>query len=664
MTNNPLNQEEFIALFQDARFRYIHDSIKDVTQPLIQGNNKLDLSWNKKGYGVFYTVNGFPSTGEAKEANLISLNANYVDFDVPVHLPQEEKTRLIQETIMGGLEAGAPGPTIVNRTQKGAHLIWLFDKPLAPTPKNVEKWREVQKRLVHCFKGDKNPVDPSRVLRLPFTMHLKDPENPFEIKVQFYNPEARYTLGELDEDVPKYSEAEIYSEKRPAAEILRQGVKVGEGLRHMAMAQVAGLALSGVATPEQIEMARMALYWWDREVEKSPEPFHTRKKELDDTIDGIAKRELAGRGVGKNTKAPAPPPHLWTIGEILTHDFGEQEWLVEMLIPKEGLTALSGNPGDNKTWTAIHKALCVARGIPVFGKFATTQGSVLIIDEEDHIRVIQNRLKLLGAKETDPIYYMSQSGFKVDDEIELAAILTIVREKQIKFVVLDSLIRIHKQDENDSRGMATVFACIQKIVAEGVSILFTHHHRKQGMFGANNPGQNMRGSSDILAAVDCHITIEKKKDEPDRLIIKQTKLRQAEALLPFEIQILKENLDSEGKPTLSGFEYAGGYDEKKLKAEEAAGAVVVFLTTEGMQCRADIVDALKGECGGKTAIEDGIKLAEGKSEIERVPKEELAKSERKHYYRVPGAHSTLLPASEHYIEAGKQEGLQEALDGS
>ena len=251
---------------------------------------------------------------------------------------------------------------------------------------------------------------------------------------------------------------------------------------------------------------------------------------------------------------------------------------------------------------------------------------------------------------------MSQSGFKVDDEIELAAILTIVREKQIKFVVLDSLIRIHTQDENDSRGMATVFACIQRIVAEGASILFTHHHRKQGGFGAsNNPGQNMRGSSDILAAVDCHISIEKKKDEPDRFIIKQTKLRQAEAMLPFEVQILKENLDSEGKPILSGFGYAGGYDEKKLMAEEASAAVALLLATEGTQCRTDIVDALRGECGGKTAIEDGIRIAEGKGEIERVPKEELEKGERKHYYRVPGAPQTLLSTSQSYIEAGKQE---------
>lgn len=39
------------------------------------------MSWNEKGYGVFFTVNGFPPTGKTDQAHLLSLNGNYVDFD-------------------------------------------------------------------------------------------------------------------------------------------------------------------------------------------------------------------------------------------------------------------------------------------------------------------------------------------------------------------------------------------------------------------------------------------------------------------------------------------------------------------------------------------------------------------------------------------------------
>ena len=303
----------------------------------------------------------------------------------------------------------------------------------------------------------------------------------------------------------------------------------------------------------------------------------------------------------------------------------------------------------------------------MFGKYKATQGGVLVIDEEDHLRLLKKRLRLLGAKETDNIYYLSQNGIKVDNEETSNAILEIIKEKNIKLLILDSLVRVHQQDENDAKGMAKVFSWLQKITGAGASILFTHHHRKQQGFGKINPGQSMRGSSDILAAVDCHIVIEKKQDE-DCLIIRQTKLRQDELLKPFEVKILKDALDDAGKPSPSGFEYAGDHDEKKKKAEEAAEALTDFLS-DGMKSRDDIHVALSEEFG-KTAIDDGIKIAEKSGQNMRVPKEELEKDQRKKaYYRLPPKDYSNLPGTDSYysaedddlpvsqlsIEAGKQE---------
>lgn len=659
INKNLLTQEQFIALFPNTRFRYIHD----VNKSTEQGTDILDMSWNKNGYGVFYTVNGFPPSGKADQSQLLSLNANYVDFDVDASLSHEEKDRLIQETLMSGLEAGAPAPTIINRTQKGAHFIWLYPETLKKPPlENIAEWRDVQKRLVHCFRGDTNPIDPSRVLRLPYTLHLKDPNNPFEIKVVSYKPEARYTLEELNIAVPKYSSNEINDTKTSAMELLLKGVPIGEGLRHKALMQIAGLLLRGANTPEDIAVARMNYYNWDKKIEGSPERFEERKKELDNIFDGILKLEVIDKGMEVKTEWDSTnKPKVWTIGEILKHDFGEEEWLVDSLISKQGMMALSGNPGDFKTWMTIHIALCVSRKLPVFGKFQATQGSVLIIDEEDHIRLLKKRLGFLGAKDGDNIHYLSQCGIKVDKENVLGMILDIVKEKNIKLVILDSLIRIHEQKENESGGMAKVFSSFQKIITVGASILFTHHHRKQQGYGPNNPGQSMRGSSDILAAVDCHITIEKKRDEEDRLILKQTKLRQGEELKPFEVKVLKEKSDDKGRPCPTGFEYAGDHDAAKKKAEEVAEALVLVLA-EGMKSRPEIHEILKKESFGKTAIDDGIKLAEESGKAEKVPKEELPKNNHKAYYRLPLAYSNILtevendlPASLSLIEAGKQE---------
>lgn len=328
-------------------------------------------------------------------------------------------------------------------------------------------------------------------------------------------------------------------------------------------------------------------------------------------------------------------PRLWSMNEILSHDFGDVEWVVESLIPKHGMTVISGNPGEFKTWLTILMAICITHNTAVFGKFKTSQGSVLIVDEEDHMRLVQERLRLLGARSEDTIYYLSQSGFKVDSDEARKALIQLVREKEIKLVIFDSLVRIHQQDENDAKGMSKVFLCASEIVKAGASILLTHHHRKQVGFGPSNVGQSMRGSSDILASVDCHITVEKKRDE-DRLIIRQSKLRQDVALKPFELCIIRSGT----APT--GFEYAGEFDDKKMKVEEAVEAVVVILA-DGPKSRTDLIEILSEEDFGKTTVENAIKLAVEKAKIVRVPREDLTKEEQKKaYYRIAEGGDTAI----------------------
>lgn len=661
-------QKKFLALFANTRFRYIHEY--NTMKGVMPGTNVLEPELNNRGFGVFFSVNGFPPDGSATEACLISLNANYVDLDLDSDLPHEKKDLLIKETVMAGVESGAPPPTLMVRTKNGAHLYWLYPKPIEPTIFSLEVWRDVQKSLVEYFKGDKAAIDPARVLRVPYTMHLKEPSDPFQVTVMSYKPDAHYSLTELQSALSRVAPSVELEEKTPAIDLLREGVPVGNGQRHAALAQMAGLFLRGADTPEKVAVARKNFYDWDQKVVGSPERFAERKKELDNTFDGILKRELAGKEID-TSRVTKGPPRVWSVGEIMAQDFGEQEWVVRSLIPRGGITVLSGSPGDFKTWITIHTAICVARGSRVFDVFETMKGGVLVIDEEDHIRLLQKRLGFLGAVAEDNISYISQGQIKLDSEESLNAIIDFVRKKNIKLVILDSLVRIHNQDENDAKSMARVFGYIQQIVAVGASILLTHHHRKQIGFAPSNAGQSMRGSSDILAAVDCHISVKKKPDEANRLVIHQSKLRQDEALKPFEVTILKDSVDRDGKPVPSGFEYAGEFDEKKLKTEEAMESVVTILA-EGQRSRVELMEALAEEFA-KTTSENAIKMAFEKGLIEKIPKEELPKEERKKdFYRLPteqvntevvqDAHGAVSPIQFTQEAVMKEETMEEWFD--
>ncbi len=331
---------------------------------------------------------------------------------------------------------------------------------------------------------------------------------------------------------------------------------------------------------------------------------------------------------------------LVSVGDILKREFPEDEWLVDDLLALPSINAISGMPGHGKTFVTIHIAQCVAKGLPVFGKFPSKQARVLIISEEDYPKHLQKRFQSLGMTENDAVTYLSLAGFKADNPKHVDEIIEIVRDGKYKLVILDSLRRIHDQDENDSRGMAKVAEGLKRIAKEGIALLYTHHHRKQEGFKPSNATESLRGSTEIQAAVENHFALER-KDGEDILVFRQPKSRNAEALKPFEVKILKESVFNPKKnkeeTRIIGFDYVGDYDEKKKKSEEAREAIVALLKSEGTKSRPQILGAMKPAGYGEKAIDAGIREAEAAGEIELVPKEELPPDSphiRQRHYRI------------------------------
>jgi len=249
-----------------------------------------------------------------------------------------------------------------------------------------------------------------------------------------------------------------------------------------------------------------------------------------------------------------------TLGNVMTKDFGPIDWIVDRLIPADSFSVISGDPKNYKTWLTMEIAIRVSQGIPFLGHFGTAQCPVLIVDEEDPERVVQNRFKMLGIEKTAnlPIYYLNKSEFDITNKKHLAQLLNYIAEHKIKLVILDSLVRMHRGDENSSRDMSAVFRRISAITRLGVSVLATHHHRK-GAEKSDSP-QNLRGSSDIGAGVDAHLIVVHEKEE-GLLYINQPKLRMDEEEKPFVVKIVK--LENDGVR----FEYVGKDNRKQEKLE-------------------------------------------------------------------------------------------------
>jgi KaiC/GvpD/RAD55 family RecA-like ATPase len=278
---------------------------------------------------------------------------------------------------------------------------------------------------------------------------------------------------------------------------------------------------------------------------------------------------------------------LMHLSTLLKLKISESKWIIKDLLPENGITILSGNPGSFKTWSTLHFALCIAQGKPVYNHFETTKGNILIIDEEDGIGLLQQRAKSLSADGKSNIYFLVMSGFKIDDEDNDRELFEYIKKYRIKVVILDSLVRIHRGEENSSSAIALVFEVLRKLNRKGVSVLLNHHHRKKPI-GKTFDSQPMRGSSDILAAIDCHMQIDHKDD---KLIIAQNKNRFGEEIKPFEVDIKKED-------DKIFFNYVGDAEIAQDKSSEGMGIILDLLVDKNdWLTRAEIDEGLNGKVG-------------------------------------------------------------------
>lgn len=258
--------------------------------------------------------------------------------------------------------------------------------------------------------------------------------------------------------------------------------------------------------------------------------------------------------------------------DLLAMNIPSVEWQIESLFEKGTLNMLSAPSNQYKSWLVLRMALSVAHGLPLFDQFETLKSNVLIVNEEDGLALIKHRYSMLLQDGEKPggIFFVIQSGRKINKKWA-EEIIKFTETNNIQFVILDSLRALHIEKENDSDAMQSVMDTLLNLTRKGLTVLFTHHHRKgqAGMNGEQSDGgmDMARGSTAITAAVHGHITCQEKRTGGQRLIISQPKIKAAEKLAPFILNI-SGRLEPEERLS---FDYAGLYDAD-MGASDAVGA--------------------------------------------------------------------------------------------
>jgi RecA-family ATPase len=248
-----------------------------------------------------------------------------------------------------------------------------------------------------------------------------------------------------------------------------------------------------------------------------------------------------------------------------------------------------------------------------FGKHGTEQMGVLIVNEEDSARAIQDRYKALNVLDRKlPIYLHIAKGLKIDKSF-VTKIIAEMKEKNLKLLILDSLRAVHTSNENDSAEMQVILDFLKEFARAGITVLFTHHNRKKSMTDKGDMAESTRGSSAVNAAVSGHVSLEERIGETGTfLIVRHLKSKAVEKIQPFELQIMKEDKQI-------SFKYIGSFEEGEKKVLESMDTIMNILVNEKYVTVASLA---KSGVASSAVVREALKQLSEKSLIGRINRAE------------------------------------------
>lgn len=242
---------------------------------------------------------------------------------------------------------------------------------------------------------------------------------------------------------------------------------------------------------------------------------------------------------------------LILLKDILCREITPVEWVVEGLVPKHGISMLTGDSGVGKSWIVIALAYSIIGNKPFLDKFPVSQCNVMICDVEHDDQESTRRMRRLyeGFIHEDrsfpldsPTLMVHQEAFQVDTPGQFQAYVKLIQQNKIGFVICDPFVHSLPPgaDENSAGDCARFFEKVRKIQKlTGAGFLFVHHTRKQNPNASNSAGERVRGSSAIKGVLDSLLAVRSLRDGV--ILVEHAKSRQAKAIDDFSIVI--EDID-------------------------------------------------------------------------------------------------------------------------
>lgn len=184
------------------------------------------------------------------------------------------------------------------------------------------------------------------------------------------------------------------------------------------------------------------------------------------------------------------PPPIRTVAALSAQHAQRRSAIIDGLLRQGETMNLIANPKAGKSWMTLGLAFAVGTGQPWLANFATTQGNVLIIDNELHEETSAHRLRTLAAArnvslDTCNVDIVNLRG-RLLNLIDLGDWLLTLERDRYRLVIIDAFYRTLPigHDENDNASVAGLYNALDQYAdALGSAFVLIHHTSKGNQSG-------------------------------------------------------------------------------------------------------------------------------------------------------------------------------------
>lgn len=222
----------------------------------------------------------------------------------------------------------------------------------------------------------------------------------------------------------------------------------------------------------------------------------------------------------------------------------ETDWLVDGILAKGDVGLLTGDSGAGKSYLSMDLALAVIQGRPWLGQRVLDRGVACIIDEENPLNLVKERLLRLGlGDDHKQLRYASMQNLLLERDADM--LIDDMTRMQPKLVVFDTWASLSNATEYDVKEVGRVFREVLMPIAQETNavVLQLHHSTKP----TSNPKMigsatsRVRGSGAFKANADSAIEISGRISEKAKL--EHFKCRRAIPLAAKGVRMLTSTFD-------------------------------------------------------------------------------------------------------------------------